>query len=301
MKDFIYSEKFDKYLQGKLNTSEKTALDEEIRQDPLLNHEVNLQKDIYRALGNERRLLLKNRLDSVQLSTDVWLNLTGLQWAAIISAAVLISAGSYYYFERLTDDMTISAIDVSSVENNQSVKKVEAVPEVPIPSYRDEAATDSELSASVDVVPSPEVISSNTAEYPAAPVKETLIIPEIVRPHILSDFIEEDQQIVYSDFEAPDKTIFEKTEPSLAHIAVETVNNSGYDFHYKLVNQKLFLYGDFQGIPYKIIALNREDRKSLFLEYMGNYYSLKEIQSQIAPLTEINDSTVVKALRRLSN
>lgn len=299
MKDFIYTEKFDKYLKGKLEDSEKLALEEEIRQDPLLRNEVSLQKDIYKALSEERRLVLKSRLDNVHVGTEGWLNLTGIQWAAIISSVLLISAGSFYYYDTFNRDFTLASVDIPALENTKSKTIKQDIPKIPVPEYVDIAPEDSELSAFLDKQAAMEPQTDNVRTI-SEPVQKTEVIPEIVRPDVLTNFVENDQQINYSDFEAPDKTILEKAENLTADVTIETISDKNYSFHYKLVERKLYLFGDFQGIPYKIIALNREDRKMLFLEYLDRYYSLDQNQTEIAPLTEIKNPSLVRALDSLS-
>ena len=300
MNDFIYTEKFDKYLKGKLDDSEKLALEEEIRQDPLLNHEVGLQKDIYRALGDERHMLLKSRLDDVTVNTSGWLNLTGLQWAAVITSFFLISTGSYYYLEYKEPSLVSATIDISYEDADQPIVREKTIPEIPLPLYKEEAPEDGEMSASIETTPDTDFSRSEKRVEADELDEESSLLTEIVRPDVMSDFAEEDQQINYTDFEAPDKTIFEKAEISTADVTVETAIDADYSFHYKLKDQKLFLYGDFQGIPYKIIALNREGNKKLFLEYLDKYYSLDQSQTKVVPLIEIKDPAIVKALERLS-
>ena len=299
MNDFIYSEKFDKYLKGKLEESEKSSLENTFKNDPLLNHEVSLQKDIYTALSNERRLLIKSRLDEVSVNTGYWLNLSGLQWAAIVSSLLLFSAGSYYYFDSaLTDEFSSISIDISKDKSTPAMNEENDLPNMPVPEYVEVAPDDESLSASLEEISGSKIKKSQQPTSASSESKGAL--PEITRPDVVSNFIEEDQQIDYSDFEAPDKTILEKSEASSAEVAVETIVGTDYNFHYKLIDQKLFLYGDFEGIPYKIIALNRDNQSTLFLEFKDNYYALKNEEEEITPLIEIGDPTIVKALKRLS-
>ena len=304
MKDFIYSEKFDHYLKGKLTKDEKLSFEEELRQDPLLRNEVRWQQEIYHSLTDARRLYLKNRLDQIPVNSGAWYNFTGLQWAAVISSLFILAGGSYYYFSPSDHpnktEQSIGSVDITAPEKNRQIPFEQIQPV--LPSYTENAPEDEYLSASSEVKSNIEV-SGSTAEANASQRQETEeeVLPRIVRPDVLSSFNEESLGIDYSDFEAPDKTLLQKPESSVAEVEIETVLDSKYTFHYQLFNHKLYLHGDFQGIPYKIIALNKEDTKKLFLEFNGHFYTLRQEQEEITPLEIIKDSTMINALIKLSH
>jgi len=94
--------------------------------------------------------------------------------------------------------------------------------------------------------------------------------------------------------------MLEKDDARVSDISIETVADAKYPFHYQMMDQKLYLYGDFKGIPYKIIALNQGRRRQLFLHYESSYYLLNQMQIEIVPLQRITDSTIIKALNRLN-
>ena len=133
MKDFIYTEKFDNYLKGKLNEGEKLILDRNIQRDPLLKNEVNLQQDIFKALHEERKTMLKQRLDNVPVNTATWVNITGLQWAAIFGSFFLLSTGIYYsYFDEMSLKKEIN-VDLVNGSQQQQILPYFALPQVPTP------------------------------------------------------------------------------------------------------------------------------------------------------------------------
>ncbi len=308
MKDFIYSEKFDDYLKGKLQKNEKLSFEEELRQDPLLRNEVKWQEEIHYALSDARRTYLKNRLDQVPVNSGGWYNFTGMQWAAVVSSFLILAGGTYYYYSQSNGNSVVEtqvvSIDSPLPEKNPQVQ-VEKVQPSPLPQFNEEEyiADDEILTASSEV-------SVNNSEENISEVNKEVIphnnksleknLPEIVRPDVLSSFQEESQTINYSDFESPDKHQLQGTASSTSEVEIETVANSKYSFHYQLFNGKLYLHGDFQGIPYKIIALNQDEKKKLFLEFNGNFYKLRELQETITPLELINDSTMINALIKLS-
>jgi hypothetical protein len=303
MKDFIYSEKFDKFLKGKLGDGEKLRLEEAMKQDPLLRNEINLQQEIFKALRDERKMLLKSRLDEVPVNTATWLNLTGIQWAAILGSMLLISAGVYY--SNFYTSLNSNAPQVNLVDSTPLIFDDSAVPVVPSPeqnegiySLPDEADKVNDFSADISTQEKADrpVFKSDENEetQPSLP-------DNIKRPEVLSDFSDENQDINYNDFEAPDKALLEKSDKSVSEITIETMTDTDYPFHYQMMDQKLYLYGDFNGIPYKIIALNHDQHRQLFLKYEDDFYMLNQLQRKIIPLEKINDSTIIRALKKLND
>lgn len=303
MKDFIYTEKFDNYLKGKLNENEKLSLDENIKQDPLLDNEVNLQRDIFKALHEERKMLLKQRLDNVPVNTATWVNLTGLQWAAILGSVLLLSTGIYYsYFDEIATQVEP---DVDLVKNSlqQQILIEENISEVSRPESKVESLpVEDEFNQPTQNIENSLVLNipDQQADSNTENSEADFNIPNIRRPQIVSNFTDENEDINYSDFEAPDKNLLEKDDFSNSEITIETVSDSKYPFHYQMMDQKLYLHGDFKGIPYKIIALNQGRRRQLFLQYENSYYMLNQRQINIVPLERISDSAIINALNRVN-
>ncbi|MEK6480214.1 hypothetical protein WJR50_21915 [Catalinimonas sp. 4WD22] len=306
MEDFIYSDKFDDYLKGRLSKNEKISLEDEFRQDPLLRSEVKLQQDIYFSLGEARRSYLKGRLNQVPVNTSLWYEFTGIQLAAIVSSFIFLAGGIYFYTNYDNDiEPVIYSDDIEISEKNSIIPLENLQPKLPIAEFKDEQPGEEAMTASTDN--NVNRLQSNEAERnemelksAPTPVSDKNEIPNFVRPDVLSHFKEDSQQIDYDDFEVPDKTLLQASEASNAEVEIETLLDSKYTFHYQLFNNKLYLHGDFQGIPYKVIALNQEDNRRLFLEYNGSYYKLKLEQNEVSPLEAIQDSSIINILSKIS-
>lgn len=306
MKDFIYSEEFDDYLKGKLSKNEKHALEDDFRQDPLLHSEVKLQQEIYHSLGDARRSYLKSRLEQIPVNTSVWYELTGIQLAAIVSSIVFIAGGIYFYSTYDNEiEPVISTVDIEISDKNSTIPLEDLQPKLPVAKFKDEQPSEEAMTASIDN--SVNSLQSNVTERSEkelrsvpTPASDKDEIPSFVRPDVLSHFKEDSQQIDYDDFEVPDKTLLQASEASNAEVEIETLLDSKYTFHYQLFNNKLYLHGDFQGIPYKVIALNQDENKRLFLEYDGSFYKLKLEQKEVSPLEAIQDSVMINALNKIS-
>ncbi|MDF9796174.1 hypothetical protein OKW21_001437 [Catalinimonas alkaloidigena] len=307
MKDFIYSDKFDNYLKGKLSKNEKIAIEDDIHQDPLLRSEVKLQQDIYKSLGEARRSYLKSRLDQVTLHTNVWYEFTGIQFAAVLTSLIFLTGGGYYLYQYSKEvEPEISLVEIEVPKQNSLIPSGNISPDLPIVDFRDEEPDEHTLSASSEndfIQPEVEDLneSNEKSEIALTEDKADVELPNLVRPEVLNSFNDESQNIDYEDFEAPDKTLLQATEYSNADVEIETLLDSKYNFHYQLYNNKLYLHGNFEGVPYRVIALNQEEKKKkLFLNYNGAFYKLKLDQKEVALLEAIQDSTVIKALTKIS-
>ena len=283
---FTHTEMTDRYLKGKLSESERVAFEEKIQQDPLLASEINLQRDIYQALGETRKMALKNRLNQVPIRTTPW---RGFPVAAAVGTLLLVGAGYYYQtsWNEPTENMASVNEEVTYLET--SPLNSTPVTPAPIPEARVSKVADQPATAERSRPTRPQ---ARRAPSPKAPV--------IVRPDVVSEFDEDSPSVDYRDFNAPEKQALQGNNYRKEDVAIETLSDSDYDFHYQFYDNKLYLHGDFQGTPYKIIALNTEADKKLFLEFDHAYYGIG-VHREAVPLVKIKDTTLVKSLRELSH
>jgi len=61
------------------------------------------------------------------------------------------------------------------------------------------------------------------------------------------------------------------------------------NFHYRYFNSKLYLYGDFNEMPYQIIELNDKGKKQLFLSHNEEVYIIKDNTTEISELRKLQD------------
>jgi len=284
---FSYSEQVDLYLKGKLSSSERIAFEEKIQQDPLLQSEMKLQQEIHQAISETRRAGLKARLDQVPIEQTPWFIGSTFKTAAVVSALV-VSVATYLAFAP-TDSEISYEIDI--VEEGFESYAPEAGLEAPKPQALPEQQP--------KIANTAPVAEEATVPQPAITKKEELVIPTVQRPSVTSDFSEDPIQLDYSDFEAPQKQALQNNTVNDANIAVEWIVDTDHTFRYQFYDDKLFLHGNFEADPYKVIAFNAKSVRRLFLEHAGQFYQLQE-QKQIAPLVPIKDTALVKELRSLS-
>ena len=278
--NFTHTDIVDNYLKGKLSEGERQAFEEKLRQDPLLANEISLQKDIYVALGDTRKAALKHRLNQLAVDHSPWAPWQGFKTAAVVSTLLMVGAGAYYYSKDTP--ATLPAKQQITYPQAYTLNRV------PVPTI-----VPKKTPATVEGA----VEQNRASVRPAAPSAK-VVIPTIVRPEVVSEFGEDTPAIDYSDFKAPDKKTLQKPSYQNESVAIELLSDSEYDFHYQFYDDKLYLHGDFYGMPYKIIALNTEVDKKLFLEFDEAYYRIGE-HRKVVPLGKIEDSTLVKSLRAL--
>ena len=297
--NFTYTDLADRYLKGKLSEGERLAFEEKMRQDPLLANEMSLQKDIYQALGETRRIALKNRLNQVPIDHSPWTPWQGFKTAAVVGT-LLLAGASYYYFDSSDEPSKATAIDTpaSTSESVVSPKTYTFIPdrasEDVVPDSDAQATVEAVDQSKEEVAPVTPSLSPRTTRPPSRRAT-----PTIVRPEVVSEFDEDETSVDYYDFRVPEKQLLQTNDHQQEDVAIEALSDSGYDFHYQFYDNKLYLHGDFHSSPYKIIALNTETNKKLFLEFDNAYYRIEKHRKAV-PLIEIKDSALVKSLKNLS-
>jgi hypothetical protein len=294
--DFTYT--IDRYLKGHLSEEELQAFREEMQQDPLLAHEVKWQKDIYRALGDARRAALKSRLDKVTVPTSPYA--VGTWWLTAAAVGVLLLAGSAYYY--LTPE-TSTLGTLPHVEAPLTYSKAYTVQRIPQRSAPrvdaprvDALGVDTPRAEAPATTSAPVPQSVSTSEVSGAtPTKAPRTQPVVARPQVVSQFDDEAPVVDHSHFSAPTETALPASSYHEEEVTIEARADDRYSFHYQFFDHKLYLHGNFDQAPYKVIALNTKSSKKLFLEFGGSYYRISRTET-VAPLVKIEDTVLIESL-----
>ncbi len=293
---------FDQYLKGKLSESKRSALEDQASHDPLLQSELKLQKGIYAVLAEERKAMLKHRLNQVPVGSSGWLSSMNIRWAAALGSLLLATGGTYFYMQY--DQKPAAAPATQPIDITPNTEAKPAVPNqssefvaIPKPTVAKNSTASSDNISNTKIAQAPD-------RGTKAVVKKKEVgrvkVPKMKQPNLPASFAEDSKAISYDDFVAPDKLIDEHTSSEHALVDVETNNSKRYSFHYRFEDSKLYLYGDFDEALYKVIALNRRDRRSLFLEYEYHFYAIDDHATKITPLEMIGDSTLIRQLKKIS-
>ena len=120
-------------------------------------------------------------------------------------------------------------------------------------------------------------------------------VPE-VNDELSNDPVPEPEQILEKAV-ARSKSFVDAGE--FSKVDIENVVNNRYKFHYRLDNNRLYLYGKFEASPYEIIEINSFQSKKLFFYYNGSYFKLNQNVNDISPLLKIENPDVISELNIL--
>lgn len=284
-----YTRLVNKYLDSNMSGSEKFIFEEQLTSDPLLKAEFDHQNEIIHGLKEYRKMQLKTRLDNVTINPGILgviSQSTTVKTLSYVVTSILVGTGSYMYFAN----EEVVHVNMPVIES-----KLEFVtPEIsPFP-------FDMQLDYRYAKTAKPSLWIEEPEE---APEKESLKkeqantidfnVPE-VKDGVEEDVIPEPDQIL-------EKVITQNvpfTEAvKIDKVDIENIVTNRYKFHYKLDNNKLYLYGKFEASPYEIIEINSYQAKKLFFYYNGQYYRLHQDINDISPLIKIQDQKVINELR----
>ncbi len=279
------TELINAYLDNELPDAERTRFEQRLNQEPQLQQELGLHKDIIEGIRNARKADLKHRLDNVPVG-----GAAGWSTAKVLTAiaVVAITAVTIYFLYPESNTADKALTDTSSVEQT----------EVPVPEAKEtlpvEEETEEPAAENTDQN-TEEIVKPETAQ-PAEEVVEKQ--PENKRPVIAPSF--ENEEIQRADVTAPDGAVLGEVVTGVSNVEVEIERNmKNLDFHYAFDNNTLKLYGNFDDDLYEILEFNSNKGKRWFLSYQGKYYGLDSASSGVTPLKEISDQKLLNVLKSI--
>lgn len=287
-KSFYNQESIDAYLTNKMSGEDKNLFENGLAKDPLIQNEINLQKDIIESLKQVRKAELKNRLNNIEIGRG--LNTAfNLKIAASIIILIGLLSGVYFLFNKKSDTIAIQKplsntkiIEVKNNDNNTPQKL----------SSGNEIRLGNKLKKQI-YLPSP-IINNSTNSIQNNTETTDIVTLDIVSPQIKENF-EEDFK-VESNFVVPEGNVIKENENYKSDVELSIQPNGENNFHYQYYSNKLYLYCDFHSKPYELLEWNKRKTKQLYLYFNNSYYELKHNQTDIVPLTPINDKSLIKQL-----
>ena len=283
-----YSKIVEQYLEGGMLKNEALGFEEMLQQDPILKSELANQQQIIEELKDYRKFELKSRLNNIDVTPGFLQTVASNSMVQITSGVLLTGSllvGGYFWMTSSEKD---SIIDLQINSKSTSLSESEFVfnPDLKIPTIDiEEIPTGNTSLESTNVTESP--ISEE-----AAIAEDLVIIPHVVVPN-LDEYDDPDVNIDESAVAFP----FPNKEQK--HVEIENIEDSQYDFHYKFYNNKLYLYGDFHGIPYEIFEINGESVKRLFLLHDGVYYRIFDSVTETSKLQKVTNVDLINDLSML--
>ncbi len=278
-------ELMDDYLANRMPVEERAAFEKRIEAEAELKKELKLQQNIVTSLRNARVAELKNMLNNVPVH-----NLPGSTSTVLIKvmAGVAISTligTSIYYFLNQSKDEAIMA----PTQNKVLAPKNEN----PEP-QKEEPKASTEQPAIIEEENKKTTILNGKKKVnkmvPPAPVADPKI--EVFDP--TAELEDSSNEPVESTILTNDD-IPSTFEPSIM-VTVDSTSRR-HNFHYKLEDDALLLYGPFEKNLFEILEFISDNKRTAFLYYKKSYYYLKETDKTLA-LTPVQDPALLNKLRQ---
>jgi hypothetical protein len=311
---FNSAQMIEAYLRNELNPLEKSAFEQRISQDPLLQNELTLQSDIIISLQNYRKAELKRRLNQIDVSNasspSNFLRNLGL----FIALTTVLGIGTYLYLNR-NEEFGSQASSSAPVTNTDI--PVPASQEKPDHSLSSPNPSDTIGPASVAIAPGPpapnpasQAIKESGLSAKSTPNKTTALKSEptgskVIRPENQKRDGQRERITPASQPSTGSFTEIQEEDKGTENGKIHTVagkkpnglnitfDDSPFRFHYTNKLDNLTLYGDFPR-DYKKIKVNDQ----IYLYYEDSFYPIKTYQLEIAPLEKITDETLLEQLRK---
>ena len=281
-----YSNLVERYLDGEMSKQEMADFEQMRSQDPLLNSEFHSQQEIINGVKAFRKAELKTRLGNVDVTPGLFQAAAGntaVQATSVVLLTGAVFVGSYIWVESPDEIETIDfSLTSKSTELETSpfnLNIAEELPLVEMPNFDTSNKTE-------------EIATVDSEEEVVEVVEATPLQPSVVAPKLADSGIDED--ILPSVEE--EITIKDSNTEKVSEVEIENITSTRKKFQYKFYNNKLFLYGDFNGIPYEILEINNRGGKKLFLFHDQSFYRISNNVTKSTPLRKVTNAGLIEEL-----
>lgn len=289
-------EMMEAYLLNRLPKNEQLAFENRLRQDPLLQSEVNFQKEVLSSVQNFRKAQLKSRLDKIEVPSTPTFGPAKI--AAVVVSGLL--AGALFLFLQTTENTTDTEQEESIV---QVQKTLSSEPKVLSPGNNTveetviakgaEAAVSNEKNVREVQATADEIKPKSHKELEA---EEDRVGSDVRVPDFSDNF--NDTEGFDKHVSLPEGNLTQTVETKLRNLEVKVSEKEGVH-EYQYYNNKLFLFGNFNSSPYEILELNAAKGKELFLYFNNEYYLLVPNTLEPSSLQELADPDVRRQLETM--
>lgn len=290
-KNLTNEEFVNSYLDNELSEIDQLDFENKLLHDSELREEYSFQKDLVNGIKESRRLELKSRLSNIPINTPLYQTL-GFKAIAVATISAGVGIGAYYFFNE-DDALQLSEIDLN--ENQITEVDERKVPEAPksiTPIL--EVAPQEEVVQEIVIQEKPksEAVAKNTEK-----TEPMVIQPNVIEPDVAEPFDDDAGDIEEIATENQVNNLDNIKENVESTVEIATVKDKRNKFHYKFFENKLYLLGSFNDMPYEIIELNAATGKSYFLYYDDSFFKLNAEQAKPAPLVKIENDSLVYELK----
>ena len=289
-------DKIDQYHAGRMNSNEIDSFEKEIASDPSLQSESDFQGDIINGLKDFRRMELKARLSSIDVS-PVWYDFvqqsTLLKSFGGVAVATIIGSGVFFLAEPKEEELGEVIVDSPKEllkEYNWNIQPAELTSEQFEESLSDKAEA---LAYSAPVLEEEEEEDLLIAEVVADEETENFA-PNFDAP-LAEEIVDEEAMEVSTLDELPENaSVSKENEP----IDVDYESKKSLDIKYKYYDGKLFLTGDFDRAPYEILEINSAEGRRIYVKYLDKFYKVN-VTDRLTPLPQVYNVEIIKELKLL--
>ncbi len=321
-----HNDLIDSYLSGNMNAAQQADFEHLLEADPLLKEEFMFQKEIISGIKEFRKNQMKQRLNQITVGvgiTGLLLNSGLSKVLAAVGTLGIIGVGSYFVSEALMEDSNktvtqIEALDLT-IDSPEEYKPEtnQLTLNLPATNTAGEELANSNDRELVNTVPEEDQVITEMST--TANIEETNQIDNTINQSDNTEIADIDlsEKVKKANFSVPlldeagddeetldgiDITLPDNNQPvttkeeASKEIEVENVSQTKYDLHYKFFSGKLFLYGDFNSIPYELLEINSGNHRSLYLYHDEVYYQLSQNEQRIVPLMPIDNQELIDEL-----
>lgn len=284
-------ELLDDYLRNKLSAQDRSAFEETLRNDALLQKELRVQQQVVNSLRRARVAELKQMLNNVPI-TPIPAQTTGAllgKVAALVVTVALVGGGLYVYYNGENESSETVGVDTQRIapEPSNTEKEAPAIESIPpFTAERDQTRDEQTEQGAQPLNEEPKTSAQKTTDS-VAPAARNVFEP--------TDETKTTDHSVSADSNKGIAGVV--STPSIAIEAGINGNNGKYNFHYQFKDNKLFLYGVFEKNLYELMEFFSNNKRTLFLYYKDNYYLLNEEDNKVKRLTPISDQALIKKLK----
>lgn len=306
-------QQIEAYLNQNMSDLERSRFEKLIHDDPELHEEVELQEATMAAIRNERMLALKAGLSQVNVSLWSLGLIEAAKIAAVVAGVGIAGAGGYFiYQQQHKQPLRVTQITGTegSAETTQAVTQKPMEQGVTEPQVVSEAPDSKpfEANRSNGEAPaqnaSPASASRTVTPFPGSkPVPSKGIVlkvgaepGEAKTEEAFEPNTKAIQPLTGKDVPLPEDGISNKTSIESIQPEVVLKKDNKNIFHYQFSENKLVLYADFSDKLYEVLELNQDNTRRMFFCYDGRFYQLDPAQTEISPLKEVQDRSLIQIL-----
>lgn len=288
-KGLSYEQLVGQYLDNEMSEAQRTDFENQLQGNPELNRELQFQRELINGVKDFRRFELKARLENIPIYTPVYQTIA-FKAVAVVAITAGIGFGTYYLMNKTNES---APSQISLTYNDSTLSEKEEV----IPALPQAQPSESSVSNSADSDKSNTATASTqkSKKRDKSAATTSASVPEVTTPRVetFTDDAFESEEIEALKTQSTE-TI---AEPNAETVEVATIKDKKNKFHYKFYENKLYLLGTFDEMPYEIIEINSKSGKKFFLYYNENFYRLQNGQVKPTPLERIENDSLVNELK----